>query len=94
MKIWVLRAKRGLRKGNDPWDPWYDKAFGFVVRAKNEQSARAMAHERAGDENRGEFLGKVTSKTDAPWLDPSYSTCEELLRTGEAEVILRDFASA
>lgn len=36
MKIWLLRPIDGC----DEWNPWYDKAFGFVVRAAREQEAR------------------------------------------------------
>jgi len=49
--IWVLRPKddrpnRGDRKA-DPWSPWYDKCFGMVVRAENEQQARTIANQEA-----------------------------------------------
>ena len=36
MRLWLLRPQEGLIEGDNPWDPWYDKAFGFVVRAETE----------------------------------------------------------
>lgn len=94
MKLWLLKPVDERPEGDDPWRPWYDKAFGFVVRARDEESARKFAHESAGDENRGEFLGKKVAATTTPWLDPRYSTCEELKQRGEEGVILCDVAEA
>lgn len=82
MKLWILKP---ISHDKGPWKPWYDKVFGFVVRAKTEQEARGIAHFNAGDENR-------TDK--APWLYAELSTCVELTTEGDAEMILRDFASA
>lgn len=36
MKLWLLRPVVGLDENDNPWWPWYDKAFGFVVRAETE----------------------------------------------------------
>ncbi len=85
MKLWLLEARRDLPEDNDPWDPWYDKAFGFVIRAHFEAEAREEAHQQAGDENR---------KTKMPWLDPDYSTCVELTTDGTVGTVLRNFATA
>ena len=93
MKLWILRPIDGIVNDN-PWEPWYDKAFGFVVRAENETQARNFAHAEAGDENRGTFLNKKISNTKSPWLDKKYSTCEELQADGNKGVVMRDFASA
>ena len=83
MKLWILLPIH--RDGFDPWEPWYDKAFGFVVRAETENEARQFANRNAGDEN-------WDDKT--PWLDGKYSTCDELVPNGEAGVVLRDFNAA
>lgn len=91
-KIWILRPIHTT--GDDPWDPWYDKSFGFIVRAETEDDARKFAHKDAGDENRGEFLSKKIAKTKKPWLDPKYSTCVELGAEGDAGVLMKDFAAA
>ncbi len=84
MKLFILRP---IRKDGveDAWTPWYDKAFGFIVRTDTEEKARTLADDMAGDENRD---------GDHPWLDPSQSTCEELLPEGDEELLLKDFASA
>lgn len=94
MKLWILRPVKGLDKKDNPWEPWYDKTFGFAVRAETEEEARKFAHEQAGDENRGEFLGRKIADTNSPWLDAKYSTCTELLAEGEAGVVMQDFAAA
>ena len=78
MTIYVLKAGAGQAA----WEPWYDKAFGFVVRAENEYNARLLASKDAGCEEA------------SAWLDPAQSSCEELASNGEGEVIMRDFASA
>lgn len=94
MKIWLLRPMEGLGKKDNPWEPWYDKAFGFVVRAETEEQAREFAHAGAGDENRGEFLSTKTANTNQPWKEAKYSICTELLPDGEAGVVMQDFCAA
>jgi hypothetical protein len=101
-KLWLLTPRNDL-SGIDPWQPWYDKAFGFVIRAESEIEARQLADNQAGRENgfswpgRHEWLDEAsrdTSEDFHPWLDPTLSTCEVLLSDGETKVILRDFKSA
>lgn len=89
MKLWLLLP------GNNgiAWSPWYDKAFGFVVRAETEDEARKLANANGGDET-GPITEHVYRTGGDPWLDPSQSTCVELTPEGEAGVILRDYASA
>lgn len=82
MHLWLLRPCEGLPKEESPWEPWYDKAFGFVVRAETEDQARKMAAGKAGDER------------PRAWTNPLYSTCRPLMIDGEAGVILSDFQSA
>lgn len=94
MKLWLLRPMEKLPGNDNPWEPWYDKAFGFVVRAETEAEARDMGHAEAGDENRGEFLRQQIADTREPWKDSKYSTCVELLPEGFAEVVMLDFARA
>jgi len=64
------------------WEPWYDRAFGFVVRADNEAAARIAAGDQAGNEGR------------EAWLSNQLTTCEELTSDGTPGVVLRDFWSA
>lgn len=90
MRLWLISPVERLDKNDNPWKPWYDKAFGFVVRAETEEEARDFAHDEAGDEN----LGGKTTNTTQPWKDARYSTCTELLPDGEAGVVMQDFASA
>ena len=85
MKLWLLKARKDLPSGDNPWFPWYDKNFGFVVRAETEEQARQIAHESAGDENYGQLQ---------PWLNSKYSECAELLQDGAAEMVLEDFHAA
>jgi len=82
MKLWLLRPRDDLGKDN-PWDPWYDKPFGYVVRAETKEDARKVADA----DSRGDMRKGV-------WLEMKYSTCVELMSTGPAEIIIKDFASA
>lgn len=94
MKIWHLRRNETLPDGDDPWEPWFDKTFGFVIIAPSPEAARALANANSGDENRGEFMGKQTAKTNAPWLDPKYSSCEEIVVAGPERIVLADHRAA
>lgn len=88
MKLWRLEALSGLGS-NDPWVPWYDKAFGFVVRASTESEARTFAARQGGDEN-----PRYNTTENSPWLDEKMSTCKKLTYEGEAGIVIRDFAAA
>ena len=90
MKLWLLRP---VDDNSAAWDPWYDKAFGFVVRAATEEEARRLANTEGGDE-KGPARTDVYRTGGDPWLDPKQSTCIELTGDGEAEVIFRDFSAA
>ena len=89
MKLWLLRPVPGLKENDNPWEPWYNKAFGFVVRAETEEKARSLANVNAGEENR-----LIFSNTNKPWKDPNYSSCVELLSEGNTEVVMMDFSQA
>ena len=89
MKLWILRPAEGLADEDNPWEPWYDRVFGFVVRAEDEGHARKLADEESGDEkDRYEFPRRF------PWLDSKYSTCEELLAEGAVGIVMNDTHSA
>jgi len=92
MKLFHLYPKENI-EGENPWLPWYDKALGFVVRARNEAEARIIANQNGGDEV-GEISNEVYRIGGNPWLDPKFSECVELLNNGECGVIIREFASA
>lgn len=85
LRLWILEPAKGLPKDKDPWDPWYDKAFGFVVSAATEEQARTLAQKNGGDERDGER---------SPWLNPAESTCKLLTPGSEPGVVMKDFASA
>lgn len=74
-KLYILEAKRA-------WEPWYDKASGFIVRAKDAKSARRIAGLEAGDEGY------------EVWLNPKKTSCKVLTVVGKQKVILRDFNAA
>ena len=76
MKLWLLKPVKD-------WDPWYDKAFGFVVSAESEEAARRIASVNHGDE------------TSEAWINPRETSCVELKAEDfPNEVIIRNFASA
>lgn len=87
MNLYLLKP---IDPDTGPWDPWYDKAFGFVVRAASPAEAREIADANAGDENRE----RGNPNPISPWLDPKLSTCRVLHPDGEAGPILRDLYSA
>jgi len=80
--LWILKPRNALPDEINPWRPWYDKTFGFVVSARTEEEARRVAASNASDEGQ-----------DA-WAKPELSTCEILEATDEAEVIMEDFQGA
>lgn len=88
MKLWNIKAREDLGRQNNPWKPWFDKNFGFVVRAETEIDARKMADNAACDEN------SEIDSIRSPWLSPDYSTCVELTAEGEPGIIITDFAGA
>ena len=88
MKLWILRPQEKLQ--DNPWEPWYNKSFGFIVRAETETDARNMAHENGGEEN----LEEWENETRTPWKDAAYSTCTELMPAGKAGVVMNDFSRA
>jgi len=90
MKLWLLRPNES---NHSPWEPWYDKAFGFVVRAETEERAREIANENGGNEI-GKISNHVYRTGGDPWLDPILSSCIELNADGDERMIIRDFASA
>lgn len=80
MMLWLLER----RADSERWEPAYDKAHGFVVRAESEDKAREMVamSNSVGDEGR-----------DA-WLNADHTTCAPLLVDGAPEIVLCDFYAA
>ncbi len=85
MKLWILRPideKTILDASNPDSRRWsWDCAWGFVVRARDEQSARKHAADECGDEGEG------------AWLDPGLTSCVPLAGKGAAGVVMKDFLS-
>lgn len=81
MKLWLLKAD----EGNPAWHPWYDKTFGYVVRAETEKEARALAQENGGPETEG-------NPSCPAWTE--YASCVELTADGSAEIVLEHYRSA
>ena len=99
MPLWLLRPIHYKSQEDDLWDepqeddicnPWYDKAFGFVVRAETAEGARRIAAEKCGDEG------------EDAWLNAKYSTCTVLESAPNyldatdciAGLIMRDFRAS
>lgn len=78
MQLFLLKAIDGCEE----FDPWYDKAFGHVVRADSEEKARRLAADACGAEGKG------------AWLDANKTSCAKLTAMGDEEVILTDFHAA
>ena len=89
MKLWILEPVNELPDDDNPWKPWHERVFGFVIQADDENEARNIAHSEAGRENDGE-----NSAVRYPWLVPKYSECVELVPGVDAGVVIRDFRAA
>lgn len=95
MKLYILRP---IDDESGPWKPWYDKAFGFVVCAKDEKTARQIASAHAGDEERYEdsenYLGPSKYHAPSVWQNPAYTSCVVLKASEYQGLIMKDFRSA
>lgn len=85
-RLWILKPRRDLSNDNNPWKPWTDKVFGFVIRAHTAIEARIIAHRNAGHENDNMLL---TKDIQEPWLKSEYSTCEILAQDGRIGIVLK-----
>ena len=90
MKLWILKP---VNSEEGFWDPWYDKAFGFVVRAETQAEARDVAQANGWGEIHDHY-GEEGQVTRPAWTDCKHSTCEELLPDGEPGLIMKDTHSA
>jgi len=91
MKFWILEPI-DTESEDSPWNPWYDKFFGFVVAAETETQARQLAQNSGGRELHDDIpLGQEPRKL---WLDASMTTCSEIIPSGEARVVMSDLRSA
>jgi hypothetical protein len=94
VRLWLLRPRTDvLARSAHPWTPTFDKVMGVVVRAEDEADARELAQGQAGDEGLGVYVrfGFPEDEVAADvWLDPGWTSCEELGPEGEAGAILVD----
>lgn len=81
MKLWLLE-RLDADLGDDA-PKHYEECYGFVVRAKDEESARAMV--QGGDE---------LARCPNFWRDARFSSCVELHAHGEPGVIMTDFLNS
>jgi len=72
--------KLWLIKRKKNWkEPYYDSNKGFVVRAKTQEGARTHVFKTAkGDEEK------------SLWLNPKFSSCEEITPHGKTKILLID----
>jgi hypothetical protein len=92
--LWLLRPRRDvLSRPENPWTPTFDKVLGLVVRAQDELAARALAQANAGHEGLGVYRELGLSEDELAsdvWLDPAWTSCDELEIEGASTVILVD----
>jgi hypothetical protein len=88
MNLFLLRPT----EENEIWEPWYDKYFGFVVRAETESNARAMISGK--NITLGDECDRLTGFN--PWQSPENTTCVKIADdvNGEAEILMSDFHAA
>ncbi len=86
MKLWLLRPKGYKTTISSLWDPWYDKAFGFVIQAETEERARELAQFIGADETR--------YPDTLAWTDSELSDCKELIVEGPEHIVISDYRNA
>jgi len=77
MKLWLL----DLTDAGNAESPNWDVAVGFIIRAEDEVTARAIASKNHMDEGA------------AFWLNPRLTTCVELSADGPSGVVLSSFVN-
>jgi hypothetical protein len=82
-KLGGMRMKLWLLKRIDGAN--FGEFEGFVIRANSEMEARQLAN------TCGEHESFQAAET---WLNPAYTTCDELTTDGEAEIVLDAFKHA
>lgn len=80
MKLWFLTGRDEIKelesREENPWYDRYDQVHEILVRAENEVDARAIA---------AEYQSYVQKEA---WLDPKFSSCEEITPDGLPGVIM------
>lgn len=94
MKLWILRPidedatamYRGYSRKVWSWDC----AYGFVVRAEDERSARELV---ATARDRDDWRCTTGDESPEAWRDAALTSCDELTGEGGPEIIIRDFVA-
>ena len=81
MKLYLLKPRDDAPE--DMESGGYEMFYGFVIRAKNETSARNIASKQAA----------VCLMRRDEWSDPGYTSCIEILKSGDEGIILDSFRS-
>lgn len=97
MKLFLLQKRADRHKnfvdsseGNpiDPWEDPYDCMHSLVVRAENEEKARNIAAQLAGDED---WVMRYGDYYDGVWTNPELTECEEIDGEGEEGLVVRNY---
>ena len=92
--LWILRPVDNLPDNENPWNPNYDKVWGFVICASSEKEARKLASQNAGDEKhrrprKGDLCPHNLCPWE-PWNDKKYSTCKKLTAKHPPGLVIQD----
>ena len=82
MRLYLIKPRKDLPLSDNPWRAVFEKYHAFVIRAKNENEAREIAHQY---DTNGETRGY--------WLDEKYTACVELTNVGEPGVVIADYVN-
>jgi len=87
-KIWILQPRQDLPRGDDPWEPWFDRCFGIIAEAVTEGDARNIAHDNCV------CTDQTILRDRRVFLDPKYTTCAELVPCGQNRFIMGNYRPA
>ncbi len=94
MKLWILRPitddAKAMYRGQTRKIWSWDCAYGFVVRAEDERSAREFV---ARSRDRDDWENTTGDEGPEAWRDVTLTSCVELTGEGGPEIILRDFVA-
>jgi len=86
--LWILEPRHDLAEDDNPWEPFFDRCFGIVVEAGDEQAARAIGHASCVGTD------ETILRDRRVFLDPKYTTCVELNPSGQERLIMASFQFA
>ena len=91
MELYLLEPKDKYKNDEvdnkeNPWSPWYDKTFGFVIAAESEKEARKIADKR----NHKWYSSHGSKHYEGLWLDDNYAKCINLKNINDKGIVLSD----